>query len=406
MAKALEDIKVLDLTQWEAGPACTEMMAFLGADVIKVEPPGVGDLSRHFSTVPLDSGVDSFYFIFFNLNKKSITLNLRKLKGVEILKEMAKRVDVLVENFEPGTMERMGLTYDVLKELNPHLIVARITGYGSYGPYANYPCLDANAQSMAGIFTWTGWPDKPPVKPGPSIGETGAGVNLFAGILMALHQRVRTGKGQFVEVSMVDTALNLCRATMTFRQAETDQMFRGEPAKRVGLGSKRTAPSNIYPTKDKDAYINFMFGRAQHQWENLLRIIGHPELIGDPRFTDPATRGKNSDVVDKLISDWTSTKSGYEAFNALASGGVSTGVTLTSSQAMNDPHVTYRKKVVELEHPVRGKYKTLGYAASLEKSPVEIKNAPLLGQDNEKVYADLLGYTREDLAKLKEVGVV
>ena len=406
MTKALEDIKVLDLTQWEAGPACTEMMAFLGADVIKVEPPGVGDPSRHFSTVPLEPGVDSFYFIYFNLNKKSITLNLEKAKGIEILKDLAKRVDILVENFEPGTMEGMGLTYDVLKEINPGLIYGRISGYGSYGPYANYPAVDATVQAMGGLFSWTGWPDKPPVKSAPSIGETASSVNLFGGIMMALHQKDKTGKGQFVEVTMMDTVLNLCRVAMTFRQAETDQMFRGAPAKRIGVPNPRSAPSNIYPTKDKDNFINFMFGRAQHQWENLLRIIGHPELIGDPRFTDPATRGKNSAVVDKLISDWTSTKSGYEAFNTFASAGVSTGITLTSSQAMNDPHVTHRKMVVELEHPVRGKYKTIGYPAKLEKSPVEVKNAPLLGQDNERVYADLMGYTKEDLAKLKEVGVV
>lgn len=406
MPKALEDIKVLDLTQWEAGPAATEMMAFLGADVIKVEAPKVGDPSRHFSTVPLDPGVDSFYYIYFNLNKKSITLDLEKARGREILKDMVKRVDVLVENFEPGTMERLGLTYEALKELNPGLIVGRITGYGSSGPYADYPCLDANAQAMSGSFTWTGWADKPPVKPAPSIGETGAGINLFAGIMMALHHRDRTGLGQFVEVSLVDTALNLCRVTMTFRQAENDQMFRGAWVKRMGVVNPGSAPSNIYPTKDDDAYIVFMFGTAQRQWDSLLRVIGHEDLIGDPRFADPVIRAKNVEVVDKLISDWTSVRGGLEAFNALASGGVSTGVTLTSTQAMNDPHVNYRKKVLEMEHPVRGKYKTLSYAPSLEKSPVEVDNAPLLGQDNEKVYADLMGYTGDDLTKLKEAGVI
>ncbi len=406
MAKALADIKVLDLTQWEAGPTCTQMMAFLGADVIKVEPPEVGDPARHFSTVPLDPGVDSFYFVFLNHNKKSITLDLEKAKGREILKEMVKRVDVLAENFKPGTMEGWGLDYDVLKELNPRLIVARATGYGSYGPYADYPCVDATAQSMAGICSWTGWPDKPPVKPGPSIAETGAGINLFSAIMMALHHRVKTGKGQFVEAAMVDTALNLCRVAMTGRQAENDQLFRGEPAKRMGIWTRGQAPTNLYPTKDEGTYINFMFGRAQSQWEILIKTVGHPELVGDPRFVDPVTRGKHGELVDKLISDWTSTKSGYEAFTTLAGAGVSTGITYTSTQAMNDPHVTYRKKVVELTHPVRGKYKTLGYPGNLEKSPVELENAPLLGQDNEKVYADLLGYTKDDLAKLKEVGVI
>ncbi len=404
MAKALEDIKVLDLTQWEAGPACTEMMAFLGADVIKVEPPGVGDPARHFSTVPLEPGVDSFYFIYFNQNKKSITLNLEKAKGIEILKEMARRVDVLVENFEPGTMEKWGLTYDVLKEINPALIYARITGYGSYGPYANYPCVDATAQAMSSCCTLTGWPDKPPVKVAPRVGETGAGVNLFSGIMMAIHQKERTGKGQFVEVAMVDTVLNLIRSRMS-ANAERDPMYRSTPAKRVGVPDPVRAPSNYYPTKDEGAYILFVFWPL-HQWEALLRVIGHPELIGDPRFADPLIRGKNSAVVDKLITDWTLTKGGYEAFTAMADAGVSTGVTLTTTQAMNDPSFIGGRKVVEMEHPVRGKYKAISYPATLEKSPVEVKNAPLLGQDNEKVYADLLGYTKEDLAKLKEVGVV
>ncbi|MFH1639488.1 MAG: CaiB/BaiF CoA-transferase family protein [Chloroflexota bacterium] len=405
MAKALEDLTVLDLTQWEAGPQCTLICAFLGADVIKVEPPGVGDPARHFSTVPLAPDVDSFYFIYYNLNKKGITLDLDKAKGREILKEMVKKADILVENYEPGTMEKWGLTYDVLKEINPGLIYGRISGYGSYGPYADYPAVDATVQAMGGLFSWTGYPDKPPVKSAPSIGETASGVNLFDGIMMALHQKDRTGKGQFVECTMMDTVLNLARVRMSM-PAENDQMYRGTPVKRAGVGGRGSAPSILYPTKDKDNLINFMFGRAQSQWDILLKVVGHPELVGDPRFVDPMTRGKHEEVVNKLISDWTSTKSGYEAFNTLAGAGVSTGVTLTTTQAMNDPHVIERQLVVELEHPVRGKFKTMGYAAKLEKSPVEVTNAPLLGQDNEKVYAKLLGYTKEDLAELKEAGVI
>ncbi|MFH0847160.1 MAG: CoA transferase [Chloroflexota bacterium] len=405
MGKALEDLRVLDLTQWEAGPACTLIMAFLGADVIKIEPPGSGDPARHFSTVPLEPGVDSFYFIYFNQNKKSITLDLEKLRGRAILKEMVKKTDVLVENFEPGTMERWGLSYEVLKEVNPALIYARASGYGSYGPYANYPATDATAQAMSGDFPFTGWPDKPPVKPAPDIGETGAGVNLFSAIMMAVHQRERMGKGQFVEATMIDTVINVGRAPYTLMTMEEDQMFLGQPMRRVGVGGGATAPSNIYPTKDNDVYIVFMFG-AQHQWETLLKVIGHPELIGDPRFADPRVRGKHKDIVDKMISEWTSQKTGYEAFTTLAAAGVSTGVTYTSTQAMNDPHVNFRKKVVELTHPVRGKYKTLGYGAILEKSPVEVTNAPLLGQDNEKVYAELMGYSKADLTKLKKVGVI
>jgi formyl-CoA transferase len=405
MAKALEDLTVLDLSQWEAGPQCTLMMAFLGANVIKIEPPGIGDPARHFTTEPLEPGVDSFYFIYYNQNKKSITLDLDKAKGREIFKEMVKKADILVENFAAGKMEKWGLTYDTLKEINPALIYGRVSGYGSYGPYANYPSMDSTIQAMAGMMSWTGFPDKPPVKSAPSVGETASGVNLFAAVLMALHQRDRTGKGQFVEATEIESAENLTRVRYS-AFAEYDQMYRSEPAKRAGTGSPGQAPSALYRTKDNDSYINFMFGRAQDQWDSILKVVGHPELIGDPRFADPYARGKVGDLVDKLITDWTSTKGGYEAFTTLAGSGISTGITYTSSQAMNDPHVTQRNFLVELEHPVRGKYKTLGYPAKLEKSPVEVKNAPLLGQDNAKVYSDILGYTKEDLAKLKEVGVV
>jgi len=405
MSKALETVRVLDLTQWEAGPQATLMMAFLGADVIKIEPPGTGDPSRHFSTVPLAPNVDSFYFIYYNLNKKSITLDLNKAAGRDIFKAMVKNADVVAESLEPGTMEKWGLSYDVLKEVNPAIIYARMSAYGSYGPYANYPAVDATAQAMGGLFSWTGFPDKPPVKSAPSIGETAAGVNLYAGILMALHQRDRTGKGQFVEVTLLDTVSNLSRVRMS-AAAENDQLFKGKPAPRVGIGGRGSAPSNFYPTKDEGALINFGFGRSQDQWEMLLKIVGHPEFVGDPRFVDPAARGKYEEMVDKMISDWTKTKSGYEAFTTLAGAGVSTGITYTSTQVMNDPHVTTRKFLVELEHPVRGKFKTLGYPAQLEKSPVEVKNAPLLGQDNETVFAYMLGYGKKDLEDLKAKGII
>jgi crotonobetainyl-CoA:carnitine CoA-transferase CaiB-like acyl-CoA transferase len=381
------------------------MMGFLGADVVKIEPPGVGDPARHFSTVPLKPGEDSFYFIYFNQNKKGITLDMEKVKGREIFKEMVKWADVVVESYAPGTMERWGLSYDELREINPRLIMARISAYGPEGPYANYPSNDSVAQAMASVTTLTGWSDKPPVRGSVRVGETGSGINLFSGIMMALHQRVRTGVGQFVEVAMSDTVINLRRSPMTSRQMERDQMFRSEPAKRAGFGSTTRAPSSLYPTKDPGTFIIFLF-HPQHQWDALLKVIGREDLIGDPRFADEFIRGKNREVVDQVISEWTKTKTGYEAFTTLASAGVSTGVTYTSTQAMNDATFIDGGKVVEMEHPVRGKYKALSYAPTLEKSLVEVTNAPLLGQDNEKVYADILGYTKEDLARLEEAGVI
>jgi len=405
MTKVLDYLTVLDLSQWEAGPQCTLMMAFLGANVIKIEPPGVGDPARHFTTQPLKPGEDSFYFIYYNHNKQSLTLDLDKAKGRDIFKEMVRKADIVVENFPAGTMEKWGLTYETLKSINPAIIYGQVWPYGKDGPYGGYPGVDATIQAMAGMTSWTGFPDKPPVKSAPSIGETAAGVNLFSAILMAVHERYRTGKGQFVEATQIESAENLTRVRYS-SFSEYDQMYQKEPAKRQGIGQADQAPSKLYPTKDPGAYINFGFGRAQDQWETILKIVGHPEYIGDPRFADPYARGKVKDIVDKVIEDWTSTKGGYEAFTTFAGAGISTGITYTSSQAMNDPHVMQRNMVVELDHPVRGKYKTLGYPAKLEKSQVEVKNAPLLGADSDAVLASMLGYTKKDIDELKALKVI
>jgi len=405
MTKVLDDLTVLDLSQWEAGPQCTLMMAFLGANVIKIEQPGVGDPARHFTTQPLPPGADSFYFIYYNHNKQSVALDLDKAKGREIFKEMVKKADVVVENFPAGTMEKWGLNYDVLKAINPAIIYGQVSPYGKDGPYAGYPGVDATIQAMSGMTSWTGFPDKPPVKSAPSVGETAAGVNLFSGIMMAVHMRYRTGIGQYVEATQIESAENLTRVRYS-SFSEYDQMYQKEPAKRSGVGQNDQAPSKLYATKDEGAFINFGFGRAQDQWETILKIVGHPEYIGDPRFADPYARGKVKDIVDKIIEDWTSTKSGYEAFTTFAGAGISTGITYTSSQTMNDPHVMQRNMVVELDHPVRGKYKTLGYPAKLEKSQVEVKNAPLLGADTDAVLSSMLGYTKKDLAELKALKVI
>jgi len=405
MAKALEDIKVLEVSQYESASTAGEMMAFLGAEVVKVEPPGKGDPARYASPgAPKDA--DSMYFIYLNLNKKSITLDLTKPRGVEIFKDMARNVDVVLENLGPGVMAGMGLGCDVLRELNPRLIYASITPFGC-GPYENYPGTDLIAQAMAGAMDNTGFPDKPPVRPGPQVGETGSGVYMFGAIMAALHQRERTGKGQFVETAIADAVLNNMRVPLTISQTGRDQMYQGLAGmKRTG---GMTQPYRTMDSDTNDTYV-IILATAPHMQDNLLKVIGREGFLAEERkaagpialLLDP----KLSVPWNEAIEAWTKSRNDYEAFHTIAKAKVPVGLTLNTTQIMNDPHYVTRKTVVQVAHPVRGEFKTPTTPHKLEKSPVEVKCAPLLGQDNEEVYAKLAGFTKEDLAKLKAIGVV
>jgi len=403
--RALDDIIVLSCEQFGGGTTCTELLAFLGAEVIMVEPPGTGQPRRQIgSTQP---GADSFHHIYLNLNKKSITLNLKHPDGVKIFKEMAKVVDIVHDNLGPGAMDRLGLGYDELKKINPRLIVGTVKGFGD-GPYGDYLCHAPLADALSGAYTLTGWPDKPPNQPGAYMGETNTGMHGFVALLAALHQRDITGEGQFVEVSIADSSLFCNRGALAMRQAEKDPLFEGEPAKRWGNAMPGVAPHGLYKTVDSSQTDNYLAIHVENQaqWAALLKVIGRAELIGDERFKDSASRWQRRDVVDKLVEGWTSDKNAYDAFHALAQAGVPAGVTQNSTQVMNDPHLMARESVIELEHPVRGKFKTLGCAPRLADSPVEIKCAPLLGQHNEEIYTRLLGYQKDDLTKLAEEGII
>ncbi len=401
---ALEDIRVLACEQFEAGTICTELLAFLGAEVIMVETPGRGQPGRwQVTTKP---GADSFYHISLTLNKKSITLDLSKPKGLEIFREMAKKADIVFDNLGPGTMDRLGLGYEELKKVNPRLIVGTVKGFGE-GPYGNYLCYDTVAQAMGGACAMTSWPDKPPALSGTTLGDTGAGMHGFVALLAALEYRDVTGEGQFVEVALADSSLCYNRAPLSLRQAERDPMFQGEPAKRLGNTMPGVAPYGLYQTTESQKSDNYIVIHVmdQTQWNAMLRAIGKIELIGDPKFKDSASRWEHREVVDKMIEDWTCTKTAQTAFHALAEAGVPAGITLTTTQVMNDPHFVERKSVVELDHPVRGSFKTVTSPCRLAKSPLQLRCAPLLGEHNEEIYAKLLGYTKEDLATLKEEGV-
>ncbi|MBI4620503.1 MAG: CoA transferase [Desulfobacterales bacterium] len=397
MKKALEGIRVLDLTHIEAGPAGTVLLALLGAEVIKVERPETGDEGRWLLSEK--QGFDAYYFLNLNANKKSITLNLASEKGKEIVKELVKKVDVIAENFACGTMDKLGLSFKVLREINPKLICASITGFGSYGTHRDYPSLDFIAQAMGGGMSFTGYPDRPPLRYGPTIGDCGSGITWVIGILAALIQRSVTGKGQEVELSMQDAMVNFLRALYTVHFSS------GKPLERLGnKGGGMAAPWSSYETEDGYIVVCCLF---DHQWGNLLKLLKREDLIGDPRFETSMKRaGYADDVIDPMIEEWTRKRTKKEAMDEFFKAGVPAGIVMDTGDLLVDTHLKERQMFVELEHPQRGTFPFIGSPIKLSDSPVELKRSPQLGEHNEEIYSSLLGYSLEKIAGLKEEGVI
>jgi formyl-CoA transferase len=393
--KALSGVRVLDLTQYEAGTSCTLLLGFLGAEVIKVEPPEGGDPGRTAGTEK--PGVDAFYFVLLNPNKKSITLNLRSEAGLQMFKEMVKQADVVVSNFMVGTMQRLGIDYPVLKSINPKIIYAHISGFGSKGPYHSYPCFDIIAQATGGGMSYTGFPENPPTKCGPTIGDSGAGIHLAIGILGALYRRSQTGAGQEVEVTMQESVTNLIRASIA------SHFGTGKVLKRMGNASYGLVPWNTF--KCLDGYI--VIGAVpQNLFENLLKVIGQEGLIQDERFKGMRNRVRNAKDLEATIEAWTSTKSKQEAWKILAEARVPAGAVLDSAEILVDPNLLEREMIVEIDHPARGRIKMLGSPIKLSDSPVELTAAPLLGAHNEEIYGSLLGLNTQKLQELKRDRVI
>ena len=402
MGKALENLRIIDLTQFEAGPSCTESLAWLGADVIKVEQPGVGDPGRrNRSDLP---DVDSYYFILLNANKRSVTLDLKSERGKELFLDLVRQADVVIENMAPGTPERIGITYDVLKSANPKIIYARIKGFGTYGPYSNYKSFDMIAQATGGSMAFTGVPGGPPLKPGVTIGDTGSGIHMAFGIMAALWQREQTGEGQVLELSMQDAVINFSRIKM--RQYYDSG---GEEPGRTGSHVAGNAPADIYKCKPggPDDYV-FIYCQPTrgHMWDALCLILGREDLLEDPDWCNPVWRGQHKEEVDALVEAWTSTKTKYEAQNILGEGGIPCGAVLNAGDIHSDPHIQERGMITTMDHPRRGKFKMPAFPVQLADSPVEMKHSPLLGEHNSEVYGELLGLTEADLAELKDEAVI
>jgi formyl-CoA transferase len=398
MAKALEGIRVLDLTQYEAGPSCTETLAWLGAEVIKIEPPTGEPARRGLSERP---DMDSVFFCLLNANKKGVTLNLKAERGRRMFEEMVKGADVVVENLGPGSMERLGFGHDALARINARIISASIKGFGSEGPYASYNSFEMIAQAMGGVMSLTGSPDGPPVRIEAGLGDTGAGLHAAIGILAAVVQRQMTGVGQRIEVAQQDAVVNLTR--IHFR----DHYLGARPIPRRGNRSPAAAPSNVYRCRPfgPNDYVFVHVANAE-MWKALTRVIGQPELGDDPRFADRSGRVAEVEELDTLVEGWTAKRTKHEVVELLAGAGVPCGAVLDSSEVLENEHLRGRGMIVDVDHPTRGRMAMPASPIRLSASPTEVTRAPLLGEHNAEVYGRLLGLGEAELAALHRDGVL
>jgi formyl-CoA transferase len=396
---ALDHVRVLDLSHYEAGPSCTELLAFLGADVIKVEPPHIGESGRKiFADKP---EVDSYFFLLLNANKRSVTLNLKNEQGRELFRSLIAKVDVILENFSLGTMEALGLGYEALQKINPRLVYATIKGFGTYGPWSAYKSFNSVALAAGGAMSITGLPDGPPLKPGPTIGDTGTGIHCAVGILAALLQREKTGRGQHVEVSMQDAVVNYVRVPLRHH------LHTNTIVQRSGNRLSHAAPTDTYPCYPggPNDYV-YIMTTSPEMWRNLLQVIERKDLIDDPRYTEQKERNSRFDEVYSFIRSWTEKHDKLTVMKKLGEVGIPCGAVLDSSNIMTDPHLQERGMLVTVEHPTRGSITMPGCAVQLTDSLVEAQPAPLLGQHNEEIYGALLGLSSDQLQKLASEGVI
>ena len=388
---ALEGLRVLDMTQYEAGPGCTQALAWLGADIVKVESHD-GDPARG----PAGHG---YGFLLWNGNKRSLSIDLRNPEGRDLLLKMVPNYDVFVENFGPGSMERLGLDYEAMKAVNPEIIYARIKGYGLSGPWSGYKCFDMVAQAAAGAFSITGEAEGPPMRPGPTMGDSGTGVQMALSITAAYVQKLKTGKGQMIEISMQEAM------TWYLRTAVGSGKYGTRPAQRSGNGKSPT--SMLYKAKGDgpNDYI-YIMGTTQPMWENICKAMDRLDLLEDPRFAKIEDTKENMDALVPEIAAWVAARDKYAAMQALCEVGVPASAVLDTTDLYNIPHLVERGFVHEVDHPELGTIKVLGWAPRLSESEVTIKPAPVLGQHTREVIEQDLGLTEEAFNALLADGVV
>ena len=389
---ALDGLRILDMTQYEAGTSCTQALAWLGADVVKVEAPGRGDPGR-------GANGNAEYFVVWNSNKRSVAIDLKNPRGRALLLEMLPNYDVFVENYGPGVMEKLGLGYDVMKAIKPDIIYARLKGFGLSGPWADYKCYDMVAQSAAGAFSITGEPDGPPLRPGPTTGDAGTGVQMALAISAAYVQKLKTGKGQMIEVSMQEAM------TYYLRTATSGGNYGERAARRSGNGGLPTM--TLYRCKGDGAndYV-YIMAVTPRMWESLARAIDREDLLDDPRFKEPRNRYANGEALKAEIETWTLARDKYQAMRELAQGGVPASAVLDTSDLYRNPHLVERGFIHEVEHEAHGKVTLLGWAARMSESHVPIKAAPLLGSHTREVLSADLGLDTPAMEELLTAGIV
>ncbi len=389
MRLPLENIKVLDLTRVLAGPYATMILGDLGADIIKIEMPVKGDDARFFG--PYING-ESVYFMSLNRNKRSITLNLKNKEENRLFLEMVKEVDVVVENFRPGTMERLGLGYETLKEINPKIIYAATSGYGHTGPYKERAAYDAVVQAMSGLMSITGEEGGKPTRVGTSIGDITAGLFTVIGILTALANRYETGEGQKVDVAMLD-----CQVAI-LENAIARYIVTGEIPKPEGNKHPSIVPFETFETKDGEIMIA---AGNDFLWGKFCSIIDREELINDSRFKTNPLRNKNYDKLRPLIAEplkYKKTKEWQEILNEV---GIPNGPINTIDKVLEDPQIKAREMIVEMDHPVVGEFKVPGIPIKLSETPGKIRrSSPILGEHREEVLRELLGYEESEIGEL------
>ena len=400
--ECLKGVRVLDLSQFEAGPSCTEALAWLGAEVVKVENPKAGDPGRVILSEP---DRDSFYFLTFNANKKSLAIDLKSAAGKKLLLELARKADVFVENFAPGAIERLGLGYPVLSKLNPGLIYAQVKGFGEGSPFENNLAFDMIAQAVGGVMSISGAPDGPPIKPGPTLGDTGTGMLLAISILGALYEKNRTGKGQRLQVAMQDAMLHYIRL------AFATQARKGGPVPRVGDQSVSggNPPQGIFPCKGggPNDYIYVYTSRANPEhWKRLLQVIGRPDLIGDRRYESPALRLEHEAFIHDLVAAWTGKHDKHEAMRLLGGAGIPAGAVFDTRELIEDESLRARGMLPVMEHPVVKDYRVPAWPVRHDGAPPAVKAAPLLGEHSQQVLESWLGLGQGELEGLRAERVI
>jgi len=414
--KALDGVKILDFTHVQSGPTCTQLLAWFGADVIKVERPGVGDITR--GQLVDVKGADSLYFTMLNHNKRSITIDSKHAKGKAILERLIKHCDVLVENFAPGALDRMGLTWEYIHKTNPRMIVASVKGFGP-GPYEECKVYENVAQCTGGSASTTGFRDGPPLVTGAQIGDSGTGLHLALGIVSALFQRNRTGRGQKVLCAMQDGVLNLARVKLRDQQRlkagplqEYSQFGEGiefgDATPRAGNDSGGGQPGWILKCKgwetDPNAYIYFI--TQAPVWEPICDLIGEPTWKTDPEYATPRARLPKLKAIFARIEQWTTTMTKFEVMDKCNAHDIPVGPILSMKELAEDQSLRDTGTVVEVDHPKRGKYLTVGNPIKMSDSISDVQRSPLLGEHTEEILTKVLGYSAKELEEIKTSGAI